>query len=63
MSPEDYQKYKSSFEPSHAKEEVPLAVQLANKTKERGTVMGRIEHSRNVCRELETRLMMKESEK
>ena len=35
MSPEDYQKYKSSFEPSPAKEEVPLAVQLANKTKER----------------------------
>ena len=62
MSPEDYQKYKSSFEPSPAKEEVPLAVQLANKTKERGTVMGRIEHYRNVCRDLETRLM-KESEK
>ena len=62
MSPEDYAKYKSSFEPSPAKEEVPLAVQLANKTKERGTVMGRIEHYRNVCRDLETRLM-KESEK
>ena len=57
MSPEDYQKYKSSFEPSLAKEEVPLAVQLANKTKERGTVMGRIEHYRNVCRDLETKLM------
>ena len=37
MSPEDYAKYKPSFEPSPAKEEVPLAVQLANKTKERGT--------------------------
>ena len=37
MSPEDYQKYKSSFEHSPQKEEVPLAVQLANKTKERGT--------------------------
>ena len=55
-------KYKSSFEPSPAKEEVPLAVQLANKTKERGTVMGRIEHHRNVCRDLETR-HVKESEK
>ena len=62
MSPEDYQKYKSSFEPALAKEEVPVAVQLANKTKERGTVMGRIEHYRNVCRDLETRLM-KVSEK
>ena len=61
MSPEDYQKYKSSFEPSPVKEEVPLAVQLANKTKERGTVMGRIEHYRNVCRDLETKLM-KQSE-
>ena len=61
-SPEDYQKYKSSFEPSPAKEEVPLAVQLANKTKERETVMGRIEHYQNVCRDWETRLM-KESEK
>ena len=62
MSPEDYQKYKSSFEPSPAKEEVPLAVRVASKTKERGMVMGRIEHYRNVCRDLETRLM-KESEK
>ena len=60
MSPEDFEKYKSSFEPSPAKEEVPLAVQLANKTKERGTVMGRIEHYRNVCRDLETRLMKDE---
>ena len=46
MSPEDYEKYKSSFE-SPAEEEVPLAVQLANKTKERGTVMGRIGVSRH----------------
>ena len=38
------------------REEVPLAVQLANKTKERGTVMDRIEHYRNVCRDLETKL-------
>ena len=45
-----------------AKQEVPLAVQLANKTKERGIVMGRIQHYRNVCRDLETRLM-KESAK
>ena len=61
MSPEDYHKCKSSFEPAPAKEDVPLAVQLANKTKERGTVMGRIEHYRNVCRDLETKLM-KQSE-
>ena len=57
MSPEDYQNYKSSSEPSPSKKEVPLAVQLANKTKERGTVMGRIEHYRDVCRDLETKLM------
>ena len=57
MSPEDYEKYKSSFDPTPAKEEVPLAVQLANKTKERGTVMGRIEHYRNLCRDLEIKLM------
>ena len=61
MSPENYQKYKSSVQPSPAKEEVLLAVQLANKTKERGTVMGRLEHYRNVCRDLETKLM-KQSE-
>ena len=60
MSPEDHQKFKSSFEPTPAKEEVPLAVQL-DKTKEKGTVMGRIEHYRNVCRDLETKLM-KQSE-
>ena len=57
MSLEDYQKYKSSFEPTPQKEEVPLSVQLANKIKERSTVMGRIEHCRNVCRDLETKLM------
>ena len=44
MSPEDYQKYKSSFEPAPAKEET-----------------GRIEHYRNACRDLETKLM-KQSE-
>ena len=42
MSPEDDQKYKSSFEPSPAKEEVPLAVQLDNQTKERGTVVAEL---------------------
>ena len=61
MSPEDYQKYKSSFEPSPPKEEVLLAVQLANKTKDRGMVMGRIEHYRNGCRDLGTK-HMKQSE-
>ena len=47
---------KSSFKPAPAKEKVPLAVQLANKTKERGTIMGRIEHYRHLCRDLETKL-------
>ena len=55
MSPEDYQKYKSSNEPTPQKEEVPLAVQLANKTKERGAVMVQIEHYRNICRDLEVK--------
>ena len=57
MSPEDFEKYKSSFDPTPAKEEEPLAVQLANKTKEMGTVMRQIEHYRNVCRDLEVKLM------
>ena len=35
LSPEDYLKYKSSFDPTPQKEEVPLALQLANKTNER----------------------------
>ena len=42
LSPEDYLKYKSSFDPTPGKEEVPLALQLANKTKERGSVWHRL---------------------
>ena len=51
MSLEDYQKYQSAFEPTPLLEEVPLAVKLANKTKECGAVMGQVEHYRNVCRD------------
>ena len=47
LSPEDYLKYKSSFDPTPEKEEVPLALQLANKTKERGSVLAQIERMRN----------------
>ena len=39
-------KYKSSFEPTPQKEEVPLALQLANKTKERRSVLAQIERDR-----------------
>ena len=46
LSPEDYLKYKSSFDPTPQKEEVPLALQLANKTKERGSVLAQIERER-----------------
>ena len=46
LSPEDYLKYKSSFDPTPEKEEVPLALQLANKTKERGSVLAQIERER-----------------
>ena len=46
LSPEDCLKYKSSFEPSPQKEEVPLASQLSNKTKERSSVLAQIERER-----------------
>ena len=36
MSPEDYQKYKSSFEPTPAKEEVPLAIQIGQQDQGKG---------------------------
>ena len=60
MSPEDFQQDTSRLlmqllTPAKVLR-FALAVQLANKTKERGTVMGRI-----VCRDLETKLM-KQSE-
>ena len=32
-------------------------MQLANKTTERGTVAGQIEHYRNCCRDLEVKLV------
>ena len=40
LSPEDYLKYKFSFERSPQKEEVPLALQLANKTQRTGQCLG-----------------------
>ena len=61
MSPETIRNTSPPLSLLLRKEEVPLAVQLANEIKERGTVMCRIEHYRNVCRDLETKLM-KQSE-
>ena len=55
MSPEDYLKYKSSFEPTPQKEEVPLALQLANKTKEWGSVLAQIERERVLVSDLEAK--------
>ena len=55
LSPEDYLKYKSSFDPTPQKEEVPLALQLANKTKERGTVLAQIERERGLVRDFEVK--------
>ena len=52
MSPEDYLKHKSSFEPTPQREEVPLALQLANKTKERGSVLTQIERERVLISDL-----------
>ena len=46
LSPEDFEKYKGRFDPTPQKEEVPLALQLANKTKERGSVLAQIERER-----------------
>ena len=46
LEPEDHLKYKSSFKPCPQKEEVPLALQLANETKERSSVLAQIERER-----------------
>ena len=55
LSPEDYLKYKSSFDPTPEKEEVPLALQLANKTKERGSVLAQIERERVLVADLKAK--------
>ena len=55
LSPEDYLKYKSSFDPAPQKEEVPLALQLANKTKERGSVLAQIERERVLVGDLKAK--------
>ena len=55
FSPDDYLKYKSSFEPSSQKEEVPLALQLANKTKERSSVLAQIERERVLVSDLKAK--------
>ena len=48
-------KYKSSFDPTPQKEEVPLALQLANKTKERGSVLAQIERERVLVSDLKAK--------
>ena len=48
-------KYKSSFEPTPQKEEVPLALQLAKKTKERGSVLAQIERERVLLGDLKAK--------
>ena len=55
LSPEDCLKYKSSFDPTSQKEEVPLALQLANKTKERGSVLAQIACERVLVGDLKTK--------
>ena len=55
MSPEDFEKYKSSYDPAPQKEEVPLALQLANKTKERGSVLAQIERERVLVGDLKAK--------
>ena len=55
LSPEDYLKSKSSFDPTPQKEEVPLALQLANKTKERGSVLAQIERERVLVGDLKAK--------
>ena len=53
MTPEDYLKYKSSFDPTPQKEEVLLALQLANKTKERA--LAQIERERVLVGDLKAK--------
>ena len=48
-------KYKSSFELSPQKEEVTLALQLANKTKERSSVLAQIERERVLVSDLKAK--------
>ena len=48
-------KYKSSFDPTPQKEEVPLALQLANKTKERSSVLAQIERERVLVGDLKAK--------
>ena len=55
LSPEEYLKYKSSFDPTPQKEKVPLALQLANKTKERGSVLAQIEREGVLVGDLKTK--------
>ena len=55
MSPEDFEKYKGRIDPTPQKEEVPLALQLANKTKERGSVLAQIERERVLVCDLKTK--------
>ena len=55
LSSEDFEKYKGRIDPAPQEEEVPLALQLAKKTKERGGVLAQIEHERGMVRDFETK--------
>ena len=62
MSPEDYQKYKSSFEPVPAKEEPPAGGAIGQTRPRKGArSWAELSTIENVCRDLETKLM-KQSE-
>ena len=52
MSPQNFEKCKGRFDPTPQKEEVPLAMQLAKKTKERGSVLAQIERERALVGDL-----------
>ena len=55
LEPRGHLKYKSSFEPSPQKEEVPLVLQLANKAKERGRFLAQIERERVLVGDLKAK--------
>ena len=55
MSPADFEMYKGRIGPTPRKEEVPLALQLANKTNERGSVLAQIERERVLVSDLKTK--------
>ena len=56
MSPAGFEKYKGRIDPTPQKDEVPLALQLAKKTKERGSALAQIERERVLVGDLKTKL-------